>query len=143
MLWTSAVAVALELGACSSSGDSKVATTVVTHVPGLPPGVTEPPGGLAAGTPKPFAAWALSHQIYVTTWASSSCPRLPTSVHAHGAQEVRIKTAEHYSHKGDHACTSDLGPTTSTVKLPAEIADTAALTVSIDGMSTHLAPRPG
>jgi hypothetical protein len=141
VLWTSAVAVVLGLSACSGSGDSKVATAVVTHVRGLPPGVTEPPGALAAGTPKPFATWAQSHEVYVTTWGSGSCPRLPTSVRAHGAQEVRIKTAENYLHKGDHACASDLSPSTSTVRLPSEIDVTAALTVNIDGTSTRLGPR--
>ena len=127
VLWTSAVAVVLGLSACS--GDSKVATAVVTHVFGLPSGITK----LSAS-----ATWAQDHQIYVTTYGSSSCPRLPTSVKAHGPHEVRIKIAE-----PDGNCTSDLGPTTSTVKLPAEIDDTAALTVSIDGTSTHLGPRAG
>ena len=129
VLWTFAVAVVLGLSACSDSGDSKVATAVVTHAFGLPPGITKLSGG---------ATWAQDHQICVTTYGSSSCPRLPTSVKAHGPHEVRIKTAE-----PDGNCTSDLGPTTSTVKLPAEIDDTAALTVSIDGTSTHLGPRAG
>ena len=140
---STALVAVLGLSACSGAGDSKVAMAVVTHVPGLPPGVSEPPGGLAAGTPTPFATWALSHEIYVTTWGSGSCPVLPTSVRAHGAHEVRIKTAELFLREGDHACTSDLGPTTSTVKLPADIDDTAVLTVSIDGTATHLVRPAG
>jgi hypothetical protein len=125
----------------SGSGDSRVATAVVTHVQGLPPGVTQPPDAAAAGIPKPFATWAASHEMYVTTWGSSSCPRLPTSVHAKGAHGAQINTAEHYLHKGDNACTSDLAATTSTVRLPLEIDDTAALAVTIDGTLTELGSR--
>jgi hypothetical protein len=63
---------------------------------------------------------------------------LPTSVNAQGAHEVRIKTAEH----GEGSCTADAAATTSTVQLPSETDDTAALTIDIDGTPTQLAARP-
>jgi len=143
VLLTSGAAVVLAVSDCSGSRDSPVATAVVRHERGLPPGVTESPETwtAATGIPKPFATWAESHEIYVTTWGSSSCPKLPTSVHAAGAHGVQINTAEHYLHKGDNACTSDLAPTTSTVRLPPEIDDTAALAVTIDGTPIELGPR--
>ena len=137
VLLNSAAVISLGVTACSSSGDSRVATAVVTHVQRLPPGVTEPPGTFDPQNLKPFARWAQSHAIYVTTWGSGSCPRLPTSVHADGAHKVQIKTAEH----GGPNCTGDLGPTTSTVKLPPGTDDTAAIVVTIDGTPTELDPR--
>jgi hypothetical protein len=132
-----AAVIALGVTACSSSGDSRVATAVVTHVRALPPGVTEPPGAFDPHNLEPFARWAQSHAIYVTTWGSGSCPRLPTSVHADGAHKVQIKTAE----RGGPNCTADLAPTTSTVKLPPGTADTGAIVVTIDGTATELAAR--
>jgi hypothetical protein len=136
VLFAFGVTVVVGTSACTSG--STVATAVVAHARGFPPGVTKPPSDLAAGIPKPFATWAQADQIYVTTWGSSSCPMLPTSVNADGAHEVRIKTAEH----GEGNCTADAAATTSTVRLPAETDDTAALTIDVDGTPTHLSPRP-
>ena len=142
VLMMSGAAFVLVVSACSGSGSSPVATAVVAHVRGLPPGVSEPPPGTAApGVLKSFATWAASHEIYVTTWGSSSCPKLPTSVHAKGAHRVQISTAGISLHKGENACTNDLAPTTSTVALPPSISDTAALVVTIDGTPTELGPR--
>ena len=148
VLVMSGAAVVLAVNACSGSGSgsgsggSAVDAAVVAHVRGLPPGISEPPAGAAApGVLKPFATWAESHEIYVTTWGSSSCPKLPTSVHAKGAHRVQISTAGISLHSGDNACTNDLAPTTSTVRLPAAISDTAALVVTIDGTPTELGPR--
>ena len=136
-----ALAVVLCVGACSGSGHSSVATAVVTQTRGLPPGVSEAPSALAAGNPKSFATWAQGHEIYVTTWGSGSCPRLPTSVKPSGAHDVQIKTAELSLHSGDNACTSDLTATTSTVTLPSGMDDTGSLTVNIDGTPTRLPSR--
>lgn len=133
VLLTSAAVLALGVTACSGSGDSRVATAIVTHVRGLPSDLSPPPSHSA----KPFARWARSHQDYVTTWGSGSCPMLPTSVRADGAHKVRIKTAQH----GGPDCTADLGPTTSGVELPDETDDSAALVVTIDGTSTQLRSR--
>lgn len=141
LLWILGLTTVLAVAACSGTGNSTVSAAVVTHTRGVPPNVGESIAP-ATGTPKPFATWAGPHQIYVTMWGSSSCPRLPTSVHAEGAHTLRIKTAEHYLHKGDDACTSDLAATTSTVNLPSTVDETAALTVSIDGITTRVEARP-
>lgn len=131
---------ALAVVACSGTGDSTVSAAVVTHTRGLPPSASESIAP-ATGTPKPFATWAGPRQIYVTTWGSSSCPSLPSSVHADGAHTLLIKTAEHYLHKADDACTSDLAATTSTVDLPSMVDETAALSIRIDGTTTRLGAR--
>ena len=140
VLLASGAAVVLGVSSCSAAHDARVAPAVVTQVRGLPPSVTEPPGAGAAGIPKPFASWAVEPgDIYVTTWGSSTCPKLPTSVHATGAHGVQITTARHYL-RGENVCTSDFAPTTSTVRLPREIAFTAVLAVTIDGTVTELRP---
>lgn len=79
--------------------------------------------------------------IYVMTWGSGSCPKIPSSVEASGTDGVVIKTAEHDSYRGDTACTADLAVTTSVVRLPSSIDTTQALTAQIDGTNFRLAPR--
>ena len=48
VLMMSGAAFVLVVSACSGSGSSPVATAVVAHVRGLPPGVSEPPPRLQA-----------------------------------------------------------------------------------------------
>lgn len=132
-------AVALAATGCSASSRSPVDKAVVTHVRGLPDGVAVP----AAPTIQTVsAARASADEIYVVTWDSISCPRLPISVRADGPQRVAINTAKHQLFSGSTACTSDLAATTSTVKLPPTINFKTEVIVSIDGTAIRLpAPR--
>ena len=66
---------------------------------------------------------------------------MPTSVNAHGSHEIDITTVEHDFQPVDNACTADLGPTTSVVRLPAHIDAAQALLVKIDASATHLTAR--
>lgn len=140
----STVTVVMATAGCSGSSAagnrlSGVAEQVATYVHGVPAGITMSSPS-ASGIPKSLVSWAGAHQLYVTTVGSGSCPTLPTSVHADGAHRVVIHTAlVHRS--GVNACTADLGPTTSTIDLPARIDSTAQLTVDIDGTSMTLEPR--
>lgn len=84
--------------------------------------------------------WAAARQLYLVTWGSSSCPKLPTKVAADGAHHLVIRTKA-YLAKGDNACTADLGPTTSTVTLPPESDDAAELRVDVDDTALTLPPR--
>lgn len=122
------------VAACSGSGTG-VSHFVVTYSRGAPPATTSSKPSVP--TFEDSVAWAGPNQIYVTTYGSGSCPRLPTSVKAHGSHEVDIHTKEH----GGPACTSDLGPTTSTVSIPKGIDSTASLVVYLDGKPTTLAVR--
>jgi hypothetical protein len=104
--------------------------------------VQVPSNRLQSDELKPFVTWATHDAVYVTTWGSGSCPRIPTSVHARGVNKVVITTVEHDFFAGDNACTSDLGPTTSTVLLPEEIDRTRAVMVDVDGSTSQLPDRP-
>lgn len=42
---------------------------------------------------------------------------------------------------GGGACTADLGPTTSVVRLPSLVDGSLAVAVRVDGTTTHLAAR--
>jgi hypothetical protein len=139
------VAVALTLVALASTActrgptQSHVSSAVVRHFKGLP-------RGGQGGDPRfrdeqPWVAWDGPRSIYVMTWGSGSCPRIPTSVSADDARDVVIRTVEHDFHEGDNACTDDLGVTTSVVRLPATVDNTQGLLVQIDGTPTRLAAR--
>jgi hypothetical protein len=128
------------LGGCSAGGPA-ISSSVVTYVPGIAAGESAPPQSTADQTPNPFAAWASKpRQIYVTTWGSSSCPRLPTSIESDGPRRIHITTSDNVW-SDDEGCTADLGPTTSTVTLPKDVADSAPLAVTIDGTTTQLDPQ--
>jgi hypothetical protein len=143
-LWSVAAtltAVAFALTACSGGAtQSHVSSAVVNHYKGLPKGVQLPGGDRAIKTPKPWAAVAGARTIYVMTWGSGSCPRIPTSVTARDSGEVVIRTVElHDVPTGDAPCTADLAVTTSVVRLPAAVTDAKDLLVQIDGTTTRLA----
>jgi hypothetical protein len=134
-----AVAAAITVGACSGPTHSHVSSAVTGHFKGVPPGLAVPAGQENPRTQKPWAAWAAPDSIYVMTWGSGSCPRIPSSVKAAEAGLVLISTAEHDFHSNDNVCTADLAVTTSLVRLPSTVDATHALVVQIDGTSTHLA----
>ena len=129
----------LTSAACSAIGQprSEVSSAVVDHFKGLPKGVQPRVGGGPDGE-LPWAAWAGPHTIYVMTWGSGSCPRIPTSVDARSAEVVVIRTVEHDFVQGDQACTADLAVTTSVVRVPARADAARSLQVKIDGTTTRL-----
>src|ERR1700712_2232845 len=70
---------------CSDSQPA-VAQAVVTYARGLPPSGAMPPSAVRPRV-EPWASvafWAGPRRIYVVTYGSSSCPRLPTSVRPDG-----------------------------------------------------------
>jgi hypothetical protein len=129
------VALIVPLAACSDS-QPDVAQAVVTYSRGLPDGVKPS----APTTRSPVAIWAGRREIFIVTYGSSSCPKLPTMVKAVERHEVKIETAEHLP-KGDDGCTSDLAPTTITVRVPSDTDIARPLRIDIDGSITTLEPR--
>lgn len=130
-----ALSVAL-LAACSHS--SGISPTVLDHFHGGPSGVVVPRGnGL-----KPFVAWDGPHRLFLMTYGSGSCPKVPASVTAEDRNVLVVKTEEHSFNAGDTACTDDLSPTTSVVRLPAAITAAHSLRVLVDGSMLRLEPQP-
>lgn len=121
------------LTACSGSGP-KLARELVTYSKGLPPAITSRPAQPTA----PIVGWASAGRIYIVTMGSSTCPNLPVTVRPDGPHRLIIKTKLHAPAR---ACTADLGPTTSTVALPASIDPSTPLRVEIDGHIMTLNPR--
>lgn len=135
-----AVMGACAVAACSGSGSS-ISKAVVTYTRGTPPGVSLGVSVSGAGDDsEPFVTWAGPGRIFVVTYGSGSCPRLPTSVRSDGPHRVIVKTKAHLF-DGDNACTADLGPTTITVNIPDDIVENAAFTVKVDGSTTTLNPH--
>jgi hypothetical protein len=121
--------------------ESHLSPAVVDHFKGLPRGVAVPLSQRQGSFPRelrPWATWASAHTIFVMTWGSGSCPRIPTSVDLEGSDRIRISTVEHDLYEG---CTDDLAVTTSEVRLPSEISGTGGLLVDIDGTTTRLPAR--
>jgi hypothetical protein len=67
---------------------------------------------------------------------------IPTSVHSESAREVVIRTVEHDLIEGDTACTADLAPTTSVVRLPTTVDGSQSVLVHVDDTSTRLPAHP-
>lgn len=124
--------------ACTNGASSPLSQAVITHYRGVPPGITGPPRKPDDG---PFAIRLSDDQVAITTWGSGSCPDLPTSVTGHGAHEVDITTAEYKPEKPGSACTADLSPTTSTVKVTSGVDVAASLTLVVDGKAIQLSAR--
>lgn len=115
----------------SGAGPSPSAPTV-SHTRGLPPDVTstDSPGESVVG-------WAGPGRMYVVTYGSSSCPRLPNAVTAATGNRLTIAT----NAASDGPCTMDFGPTTSVVDVPQEIDETMPVEVILDGVSSAVPPR--
>ena len=97
------------LGFCSScGGDARPESIAVTGSPGVWPGSTTAPG-------KPAARWVERGETFaVTLWGSGTCPPVPTRLQSDpAAGRIILTISENY--KG--ACTADLGPYTSVVRL--------------------------
>lgn len=132
-----AMAAAVVLTGCTgcTGGQPAVSAAVVTYARGAPVGSPWPPAGTTS-----TAVWSTPGRIALVVYGSGSCPRLPTSVTAHGAHQVTITTVEHLA-KGDTGCTSDLAATTVVVALPRQVDRHGPLRVVVDGTPTDLAAR--
>jgi hypothetical protein len=104
----------------------------VSHTKGLPPTVT--PTDTAGQS---LVGWSGLRLMYLVTYGSGSCPRLPTSVSATGSNQLAITTAS----DSDGPCTMDFGPTTSVVDVPQGIDDTKPVQVTVDGVVLTVPPR--
>lgn len=110
-------------------------SAVVRHFTGLPRGVHATKCGPMPRAQVPCVMWAGAHSIYVVTWGSGSCPNIPRSVTARSPRLVVIRTFEL---GGDGACTADLAPTTSVVRLPSSVDDSVPVVVRVDGITRRL-----
>lgn len=81
--------------------------------------------------------WGAPGYLEVVTYGSSTCPRLPSAVARTEAGGVEITT----SMDSSRPCTMDYGPTTSTVRAPEGVVDTAPVAVIIDRTSSTLPAR--
>ena len=132
----------LTLSGCKSSGSSSLDYfgPAIAHFKGLPRAFTAH-RQLSVGNPG--VAWAPRNRIYVVTMGSSSCPDLVISVRATDLHHIVVRTGTVYP-KGqseEHACTADLGPTTSLVAVPESVDRHSAVTVSIDKSVSVLPAR--
>jgi hypothetical protein len=90
--------------------------------------------GLPSGAPTPtspgsaVAVWT-GNTLELTLWGSGSCPAVPVAMKTVGPAAVEIVISTDY---GNAACTTDLSPTTSVLRLPDAVTGSATLTVRID-----------
>lgn len=123
------------------SAESGVSPAVVRHFRGLPSGYAMPTcevGG--ARRDPPCAAWAHPHLLYVTTWGSSSCPNLPTSVVVERPNLVSIAINGQSLYPPGTVCTADIALTTAVVRLPALVNSSTVVNVEINGTAFPIAP---
>ena len=115
-----------------SAPAGSAAGATVSHTKGLPPTVTP-----SVTTGQSLLGWTGPGRMYLVTYGSGSCPKLPTSVSASGANQLAITTAS----TSDGPCTMDFGPTTSVVDVPQGIDDTKPVQVTVDGVASTVPPR--
>ena len=128
LIATGAVGLGMLLTACSGGERPEVVQATSREVP---------VSAVSVSTTGPAAAWAADGALQVVTWGSGSCPNLPTSVKADGANHVRVATEE-WRPPGSNGCSADLSPTTSTVAVPEGIDVSSAVTVTIDDKDVTL-----
>jgi hypothetical protein len=92
------------------------------------------------GRATPSVAWAGADLLYLTAWGSTGCPTLPVAIVRTATQQIDIRTKT-FPWPGSNACAADLRPDTSTIKLPAGINASQAVTVTIDGTTPQTLPR--
>lgn len=120
-------------GAAPSSPPAGSATgSTVSHTKGLPPTVT--PTDTAGAS---LVGWSGPRLMYLVTYGSGSCPKLPTSVTVAEGNRLMITTAA----SSDGPCTMDFGPTTSVVDVSPAIDDTKPVEVTVDGAISTVPPR--
>ena len=146
------VIVAVALSGCTTSSSSGVPTVPaapapgsaqtsqasaplpsVTHTAGLPPHAT-PNAAFEA-----YALWADPGRMYVVTFGSSTCPKVPTGATVGAGNRLTDATKP----TSDGPCTMDISPTTSLFDVPAALDDTKTVEVSIDGVMSMLPARWG
>jgi hypothetical protein len=104
----------------------------VRYTKGLPPSVT-----ITDTTGQSVVGWLGPGQMYLVTYGSGSCPKLPTDVTAAAGNRLTITTAP----SSDGPCTMDFGPTTSFVDVPTGIDEKQPVQVTVDGVASSVAPR--
>jgi hypothetical protein len=130
------------LTACGASGvpgngaaataSATGSTPTVSHTKGLPPTVT--PTDTAGQS---LVGWSGPRLMYLVTYGSGSCPKLPTSVDFVEGNRLTITTRP----ASDGPCTMDFGPTTSVVDVPPGVDDTKPVEVTVDGVVSTVPPR--
>ena len=148
---TTTVATTSSSAAAGSSGpgvqpsfETGVPDAVVSFVGGLPSGETRP---VAAVSPSDEVRRGADGDLLVVTWGSTTCPRMPVSVTAVDLTTIEIVTGTVRVDPDSNAeqvpettlCINDLGPTTSTVRLPDGAAGAGRLTVVVDGATFTVA----
>ena len=113
-------------------GSATGSTPTVSHSKGLPPAVTP-----TDTSGQSIVGWSGPGLMYLVTYGSGSCPKLPTSVSAAGSNQLTLTTAP----SSDGPCTMDFGPTTSVVDVPPGIDDTKPVEVTVDGVVSTVPPR--
>lgn len=116
----------------TTAGSATGSTPTVSHTKGLPPSIT-----ITDTSGQSVVGWLGAGQMYLVTYGSSTCPRLPTSVTAAAGNRLTITTAP----TSDGPCTMDFGPTTSVVDVPQGISDTQPVQVTVDGVASTVPPR--
>lgn len=82
------------------------------------------------------AAWTTGGELAITTWGSGSCPYLVESLDVVGPQQLRAVIEP----SPDGPCTTDFGPTTSVVRLPAGINASQPIQLEVRAAELQLPP---
>lgn len=142
---TTTVATASSSAAASSgpgvqpSFETGVPDAVISFTAGLPAGAES-----AAGQDDEVRR-SDAGDLLVVTWGSTTCPRMPVNVTAVDLTTIDIVTGtvrvdpDSDTVSETALCTTDLGPTVSTVRLPEGAAGTGSLTVVVDGIAHTVA----
>jgi hypothetical protein len=109
--------------ACAG-GETRPKSIAATTYSGLPSDAPTPTSPSSA-----VAVWT-GDTLELTLWGSGSCPAVPVAMKTPGPATVEITISTDYG--GGAACTTDLSPTTSVLRLPDAVAGSATLTVRID-----------
>jgi hypothetical protein len=84
--------------------------------------------GAPAGRFVDVAVVPQERTLLVMTTGSGSCPDVPVAMTATSSTELRVEVEGYYS----GVCTADAGPTTTLVRLPADVDPAAPLTVVVE-----------
>ena len=141
---TSSYAAAAAGPGVQPSVETGVPDAVVSFAGGLPSGESRP---VATDVPADEVRRGADGDLLVVTWGSTTCPRMPVSVTAVDLTTIEIVTGTVRVDPDSNAeqvpettlCINDLGPTTSTVRLPDGAAGAGRLTVVVDGATFTVA----
>lgn len=94
-------------------------------------------GSDTTGLPSPTIAWVNGGQfLAVITYGSGSCPDGPQSIRVIAGQVVEVRLGQVFP--GSDACTADLRPYVTVVKLPASVTPTKPLTARFESSEATL-----